>query len=92
MKQFGLDFDEVRIPLDTPDFTEKIQQYSPSGKVPVLTHDMLTVWETLAICEYLAEQFPCYTGGRKIKQPGRSPVPLVQKCIQVFKICARICQ
>jgi len=58
MKQFGLDFDEVRIPLDTPDFTEKIQQYSPSGKVPVLTHDMLTVWETLAICEYLAEQFP----------------------------------
>jgi len=58
MKQFGLDFDEVRIALDTPESTEKIQQYSPSGKVPVLIHDTLTVWETLAICEYLAEQFP----------------------------------
>ncbi len=58
MKQFGLDFDEVRIALYTPESTEKIQQYSPSGKVPVLIHDTLTVWETLAICEYLAEQFP----------------------------------
>jgi len=58
MKQFGLDFDEVRIALYTPESTEKIQQYSPSGKVPVLIHDTLTIWETLAICEYLAEQFP----------------------------------
>lgn len=58
MKQFGLDFNEVRIALYTPESPEKIQQFSPSGKVPVLLHDTLTVWDSLAMCEYLAEQFP----------------------------------
>lgn len=58
MKQFGLGFNEVRIALYTPESPEKIQQFSASGKVPVLLHDTLTVWDSLAICEYLAEQFP----------------------------------
>jgi glutathione S-transferase len=58
MKQFGLDFDEIRIPLDQPDTTAKIKKYSPSGKVPVLLHGTLTIWDSLAICEYLAQEFP----------------------------------
>ena len=58
MKQLSLDFDEVRIALYTPESPEKIRQYSPSGKVPVLVHDTLAIWDSLAICEYLAEQFP----------------------------------
>lgn len=57
MKQAGLDFAEVRIPLDTPETRSQILQYSPTGRVPVLIHDDLTVWDSLAICEYLAEQF-----------------------------------
>ncbi len=58
MRQFGLDFDEVRIALYTPESPSKIRQYSPSGKVPVLLDNTVTVWDSLAICEYLAEQFP----------------------------------
>lgn len=58
MKQLSLDFDEVRIALYTPESPEKIRSFSPSGKVPILVHDTLTVWDSLAICEYLAEQFP----------------------------------
>lgn len=58
MKQLSLDFDEVRIALYTPELPAKIRFHSPSGKVPVLIHDTLTVWDSLAICEYLAEQFP----------------------------------
>ncbi|MGH2413826.1 MAG: glutathione S-transferase family protein [Microcystaceae cyanobacterium] len=58
MKQFGLEFDEIRIPLYTPKSKAQLRQYSPSGKVPVLIHDTLTVWDSLAICEYLAEEFP----------------------------------
>ncbi|MBW4422907.1 MAG: glutathione S-transferase family protein [Nostoc desertorum CM1-VF14] len=59
MKQFGLEFNEIRIPLyKSPDYSAKIRQYSPAGKVPVLLHDMQTVWDSLAICEYLAETFP----------------------------------
>jgi glutathione S-transferase len=58
MRQFGLDFDEVRIALYTPESPAKIRQYSPSGKVPVLLENTVTVWDSLAICEYLTEQFP----------------------------------
>ena len=57
MKQAGLEFAEVRIPLGTPTAHEEIRRYSPSGKVPVLIDGTLTVWESLAICEYVAERF-----------------------------------
>jgi glutathione S-transferase len=58
LKQAGLPFTEVRIPLNTPETAEKILQYSPSGRVPALQHDGVTIWESLAICEYIAELAP----------------------------------
>ncbi|HCU25251.1 MAG TPA: glutathione S-transferase [Deltaproteobacteria bacterium] len=58
LKQVGADFEEVLIPLYQEDSREKILQYSPSGKVPVLINNSLVIWESLAIAEYLAEQFP----------------------------------
>lgn len=58
LKQTGTEFEEIRIPLDTPTSRSQILQYSPSGKVPVLRHGSLTVWDSLAICEYLTELFP----------------------------------
>ena len=57
MKQAGLDFTEIRIALDTPTTYQAIRHYSPSGRLPVLQHDDTTVWESLAICEYIAERF-----------------------------------
>ena len=32
--------------------------FRPSRRVPVLQHEGLTIWDTLAICEYLAERYP----------------------------------
>jgi len=58
LKQTGAEFEEIRIPLDTPTTRSQILQYSPTGKVPVLRHGLLTVWDSLSICEYLAELFP----------------------------------
>lgn len=58
LKQAGIDFDEIRIPLDMPTTREQLLRYSPTGKVPVLQHDDLTIWESIAICEYVAELAP----------------------------------
>jgi glutathione S-transferase len=58
LKQTGAAFDEEVIPLSEPTTRSTILRYSPSGRVPALKHGELTVWDTLAICEYLAENFP----------------------------------
>jgi glutathione S-transferase len=54
----GVPFDEEMIALDLPDTRAKIAAVSPGGKVPVLVHGSVTVWESLAICEYAAETWP----------------------------------
>ena len=58
LKQAGVPFEEIFVPLYEPGSKEKILQYSPSGKVPLLIHGKVKVWESLAIAEYLAELFP----------------------------------
>jgi glutathione S-transferase len=57
MKVAGIAFEEVVIPLYEPGSRERILQYSPAGKVPVLIDGDCRVWESLAILEYLAERF-----------------------------------
>ncbi len=51
-------FREAAIRLRQPDTAAQIARYSPSGRVPVLWRGDLTVWDSLAICEYLAELAP----------------------------------
>jgi glutathione S-transferase len=58
LKQTGAPFTETLITLREVGVSEAIAQHSPSGKVPVLKDGDLTVWDSLAICEYLAERFP----------------------------------
>ncbi|MCM2339853.1 glutathione S-transferase family protein [Rhodoferax sp.] len=62
LTQAGIAFDEVMVRFDafTPDsqFKATLRTLSPTGKVPVLVDGDLLVWDTLAIAEYVAEQFP----------------------------------
>jgi glutathione S-transferase len=58
LKATGAPFSETVIPLRQPDTQDTIRRYSPSGRLPVLHHGDVVVWESLAIAEYLAEQFP----------------------------------
>jgi glutathione S-transferase len=58
LKLVGEAFDEVVVPLDMDDTAQNIRKYSPSGRVPALLDGSVTVWDTLAICEYLNEKFP----------------------------------
>ncbi len=59
MRQFKLPFEEQMIRFDSFEagsaFKQAITRLSPVGKVPVLIHGDLVVWDTLAIAEYLAE-------------------------------------
>jgi glutathione S-transferase len=58
LKRVGVPFEEVVIPLDRTETRASILAHSPSGRVPALRHGDLQVWDSLAICEYLAERFP----------------------------------
>jgi glutathione S-transferase len=70
LRQFGVAFEEIKLPLDEPEFYARIGDYSPAGRVPVLidsdlmdheridagvANDGLHVWDSLAICEYANE-------------------------------------
>jgi glutathione S-transferase len=58
LKHCGVPFEEEVIPLDQPTTSAAITRWSPAGRVPILLHGELAVWDSLAICEYLNEQFP----------------------------------
>ena len=52
-------FEEVFIPLYTGEADkQRILDVTPSGKVPALVDGDITVWDSLAIIEYVAERFP----------------------------------
>lgn len=58
LKQAGAPFQEEVVALRQPDTKAALLAHSPSGKVPVLKHGDVIVWDSLAICEYVAELFP----------------------------------
>lgn len=58
MKVLELPFTEQLIPLYQPDSKPRLLEQAPSGKVPALHDESLVIWDSLAITEYLAEQFP----------------------------------
>ena len=74
LKQMGVAFDEITIPLDLPDTKEKVLQHSPAGKVPILIDGDATVWESIAIMEYVGEAFgvPAWPQERAARAMARS--------------------
>ena len=57
LRHFGIAFDEIKLPLDTPEFYTRIAEYSPTGRVPALIDGDLRIWDSLAICEYANENY-----------------------------------
>jgi glutathione S-transferase len=58
LKHIGLEFDEVPVSLNSEAMTEQLEPYFSNDKVPVLLHNDLEIWDSLAILEYLADLFP----------------------------------
>lgn len=61
LKAFNIPFEEVMIPFpkerNTGTFKQDVLAVNPNGKVPALLQADVLVWDSLAICEYLAEQY-----------------------------------
>lgn len=75
LKMFDVSFEEIQISLYQDNTAEKLGPYSPSLKVPVLLHKDITVWDSLAICEYISENMLAGAGwptGIKRKASARS--------------------
>jgi glutathione S-transferase len=60
LRHYGIEFREIRLPLDTPEFFAQIVRYSGALRVPVLIDGEAHIWDSLAIVEYLNEK----VGGR----------------------------
>jgi len=54
----GLDVEEKAVAFDDPENRAELLLLSPSVLVPRLTHEGASVWDTLAIAEYLNELYP----------------------------------
>jgi len=60
LRASGIAFEEIFVPLYTDNKADKerLLSFSASGKVPALIDGDVTIWDSLAILEYLAERFP----------------------------------
>ena len=71
----GVDITEKHVSIDDPDNRAELLLLSPSVLVPRLTHEGASVWDTLAIAEYLNELYPkaaMYPAERKVRAHCRS--------------------
>jgi len=58
VRHTGLPFDEIKLRLDTPEFYERIKEFSPTSCVPALCDGDVRVWDSLAIIDYCARIAP----------------------------------
>lgn len=73
LKHSGERFEEVRVPLFTEGYKDKILEYSPGGLVPAIVDGDVTAWESLSVCEYIAEKHPeLWPDGAKARAHARS--------------------
>ena len=54
---FGLSYTEIQVSLVQENIQERLGKYSDTSKVPVLIDGSLKVWDSLAICEYVSENY-----------------------------------
>jgi glutathione S-transferase len=66
MKQLGIPFEEKLVPFAGSGPESGFLAFSPTGKVPCLVDGTSTVWDSLAIAEYLAESHPAVWPADKV--------------------------
>ena len=100
MKQRGIAFDEVMLRFDSFDANstfkttlalatgEGVGAVATASKVPMLVDNGFTVWDTLAIAEYLAEKFSSLKLSQPTYRPAHALAASAPKCILASADCA----
>ena len=57
LEAFSVEFEEIQESLNGNDLTARLQKHSGTGRVPVLIDGEITIWDSLAICEYISENY-----------------------------------
>jgi len=68
LRHFDIPFNERLESLANPMLNERLAAYSPSQKVPVLIDKTLTIWDSMAICEYICETYLANRGWPQQKE------------------------
>ncbi|BDC30163.1 Dichloromethane dehalogenase [Bordetella parapertussis] len=92
LRQAGIPFEEQKLGLLTEAFTQRLQAITPAGLVPVLLDGDFAVWDSLAICEYVAERHPdaqLWPADRRARAPARGRSR--RRCTAGLAPCARPC-
>ena len=58
MRELQIPFSEQLVPFNEGSSWEKFRNFAPNGLVPCLQDGEITVWDSLAIVEYIAERYP----------------------------------
>ena len=91
LTHFGIPFEEVVVELDAADTRERLLGYSPSARAPVLIHDGVTIWDSLAIIEYVAETWPNCRSGLATRRRGRWRGRSAPRCTAGFSALRAHC-
>ena len=89
----GIHFDEVLVPFVSSSEPSAFKAFSPTGKVPCLEASGLLIWDSLAICEYLAEQYPgCWPSDMTARAWARSAAAEMHSGFQMLRsLCPMNC-
>lgn len=88
LRELGIDFEEVQLGFNPDVSVVGIERYSVAGKVPVLLVDGAPVWDSLAICETVAELFPekhIWPSGKRARQVSRSVCAEMHSSFQAMR-------
>lgn len=89
----GINFEEVLMPFATGSQPSAFKKFSPTSKVPCLEDNDILIWDSLAICEYLAEQYPgCWPTDTAARAWARSATAEMHSGFQTLRsLCPMNC-
>jgi glutathione S-transferase len=89
----GIEFEEMLVPFATGSQPSAFKAFSPTSKVPCLEDNGLLLWDSLAICEYVAEQYPgCWPADMTARAWARSAAAEMHSGFQTLRgLCPMNC-